>query len=224
MARNLRAQRLRLLFVADEIPDTLERIVEFLNSHMPEIEVLAVEIKQFRGESTQTLVPRILGRAADVSTRSTSGRRQRLTRESFLEKFDEESRSAASRLLDEAQGAGATVYMGTRGLSIRGLCLRWRSPVSVAWIYPPGVRGWLGTRAFTFGGAIFDEDPVPDEELRAILQNYADSFREDSFTTDVSSKWAARWSVTHSDANQHIDLLVGRVTNVLTELAGLNSL
>ena len=224
VARNLRAQRLRLLFVADEIPDTLERIVEFLNSHMPEIEVLAVEIKQFRGESTQTLVPRILGRAADVSTRSTAGRRQRLTRESFLEKFDEESRSAASRLLDEAQGAGATVYMGTRGLSIRGLCLRWRSPVSVAWIYPPGVRGWLGTRAFTFGGAIFDEDPVPDEELRAILQNYADSFREDSFTTDVSSKWAARWSVTHSDANQHIDLLVGRVTNVLTELAGLNSL
>ena len=44
---NLRAARLRLLFVADGIPDELTRVVEFLNEQMPGIEVLAVEIKQF---------------------------------------------------------------------------------------------------------------------------------------------------------------------------------
>ena len=224
VATNLKAQRLRLLFVADEIPDTLERLVEFLNAHMPGIEVLAVEIKQFRGESTQTLVPRVIGRAANVSARSTSGRRQRLTMESFLEKFDDASRSAVERLVDEAVKSKATIFMGTSGLSIRGQCSRWPNPVTVAWIYPPEARGWSGTRDFTFGAAIFSYDPAPDEELQSILQRYADSFRNDSFTTEVERTDMVAWEIAPTDAAKHIDTLVRRLTNVLTELAGLNSL
>ena len=65
VARNLKEKRLRLLFVADAIPDELARIVEFLNEQMPDIEVLAVEIKQFfTGTESQTLVPRVIGRLA----------------------------------------------------------------------------------------------------------------------------------------------------------------
>ena len=224
VATNLKAQRLRLLFVADEIPDTLERIVEFLNAHMPGIEVLAVEIKQFRGKSTQTLVPRVIGRTANVSTRGTAGPRTKLTRESFLEKFDEEPRNAAIRLLDEAQRAGATIFMGSRGLSIRGQCARWPNPVTVAWIYPPGKRGWSGTRDFTFGAAIFNYDPAPDEELRTILQEYAEIFRGDSFTTEVSRIDMDAWEVPPREAAHHIDVLVRRLTNVLAELAELEPL
>ena len=37
--------------MADEIPDPLQRVVEFLNEQMSGIEVLAVEIKQFRNHS-----------------------------------------------------------------------------------------------------------------------------------------------------------------------------
>ena len=45
---NLAARRIRLLFVADDIPDSLTRIVSFLNEQTRDnIEVLAVEIKQF---------------------------------------------------------------------------------------------------------------------------------------------------------------------------------
>ena len=79
VATNLSAKRMRLLFVSDEIPDPLERVVEFLNEQMPNIEVLAVEIKQFRGKSTQTLVPRVLGRIADASAGGVSGRRRSLS-------------------------------------------------------------------------------------------------------------------------------------------------
>ncbi len=42
---NLQAGKIRLLFVADEIPTVLRRIVEFLNAQMTQAEVLAVEIK-----------------------------------------------------------------------------------------------------------------------------------------------------------------------------------
>ncbi len=47
-----------MLFVADEIPFQLRRIVEFLNAQMSEAEVLAViEVKQYVGQGLQTLVP-----------------------------------------------------------------------------------------------------------------------------------------------------------------------
>ena len=52
LATNLKAKKLRLIFVADDIPDPLARVVEFLNEQLSDIEVLAVEIKQFRGRRT----------------------------------------------------------------------------------------------------------------------------------------------------------------------------
>lgn len=102
VATNLTARRLRLLFVADHIPDSLRRVVEFLNSQMPNLEVLAVEVKQFRGKSSQTLVPRVIGRTA-----AESSQRTKLTREAFLKKFPSEAaRSVADQLIGVAVNLG----------------------------------------------------------------------------------------------------------------------
>ena len=173
VATNLAARRLRLLFIADEIPDPLERVVEFLNAQMPGIEVLAVEIKQFRGKSTQTLVPRVLGRTATAPAHRQGGRGQKLTRESFLEEFtSDEARNAAERLLDVARESGCTFDWWPRGVSIRGRSSLWKQPITVAWLYSPSNagKGWMRTRDFTFGVGILDYEPGPEEELRAVLQ------------------------------------------------------
>ena|SRR3990172_6906778 len=61
---NLRARHLRLVFVADAIPTELQRIVEFLNESMPEVEVLAVEVRNFIAEGRRILVPRVIGRTS----------------------------------------------------------------------------------------------------------------------------------------------------------------
>jgi hypothetical protein len=63
---NLKEGRVRLIFVADEIPASLQRLVEFLNEQMPRVEVLALEIRQYRaaGGSTGALVPRLVGQTA----------------------------------------------------------------------------------------------------------------------------------------------------------------
>jgi hypothetical protein len=66
---NLQAGRIRMVFVADRIPEELRRIVEFLNRQMHLAEVLAVEIPQFVGEDLQTLVPRVYGMTAEARTR-----------------------------------------------------------------------------------------------------------------------------------------------------------
>ena len=55
---NLKAGRIRLVFVADEIPRELRRVVEFLNEQMA-AEVIAIEVKQYVGpDGLRTLVPR----------------------------------------------------------------------------------------------------------------------------------------------------------------------
>ena len=69
---NLQAGRVRMLFVADQIPPELRRVVEFLNEQMDPAEVLALELKQFVGPGMKTLVPRVIGQTA-VAERKKSG-------------------------------------------------------------------------------------------------------------------------------------------------------
>ena len=140
---NLKAQRLRLLFVSDSIPDELERIVRFLNAAMPEVEVLAVEVKQFRSQSGRMLVSRVIGRSS-VALPSTGAPRRVATHASFLEEFpDGAQRSVAERLLDAAVKHGAKLEWGSRGCSARVQSPAWQQPVTVAWLYPPGTSGYL---------------------------------------------------------------------------------
>ena len=225
VATNISARRMRLLFVADDIPDSLERVVEFLNAEMTNIEALAVEIKQFRGEQTQTLVPRVLGRISNSSPLGPTSRGRRLNRETFLEQFPtDETRNAAAQILDVARESGAVFEWGTGGgVSVRGRCSRWNQPITVAWLYSPFMegRGWMRTKEFTFGVAILDYDLAPDEELRAVLQKWANTFSDDTFTTNVSSQGVTAWSVSYTAAALHIDLLTSRLSGVLSELQSL---
>ena len=225
VATNLTARRLRLLFIADEIPDELEQVVTFLNEQMPNIEVLAVEIKQFRGESSQTLVPRVIGRIAASSTRSTAGPRRKLTRDSFLEELPTDSaREAAKRLLDVAKENGAKVEPGSNTVSIRGRVRAevWSGLITVAWLCTREATtvGGLHTRDFTFGRYHLNDD-VP-EELRARLDQWADQFAGDSFAeASMSGEGTKAWIVDYDDATRHIDLLEGRLAKVLSELKAL---
>jgi hypothetical protein len=67
---NLRAGKVRMVFVSDEIPRELARVVEFLNGQMNPAEVIAIEIKQYLGAGgIKTLVPRLIGQTAEVEAR-----------------------------------------------------------------------------------------------------------------------------------------------------------
>ena len=220
VSTNLAARRLRLLFVADDIPDPLARVVGFLNAQMPHIEVLAVEIKRFHGQSIQTLVPRVIGRMSPTQGRGRSG--SRLTRESFLTGFaNEKVRAVAERLLEVAlENGGEVSYGDSYGLSIRARCSLRSQPVSVAWLYSRADVGWMRTRDFSFGAALLDEDELP-RELRNVLEGWTGSFSTDGFAEDVSSKGVRAWAVTHDTAVSRGGLLADRLRNVLTELASL---
>ena len=113
---NLRLGKLRLLFVADEIPDSLRRIIEFLNGQMADTEVLGLEIRQFISEQNhRTLVPRIIGRtpsAVQVKSQANFAWNE----DSYLERVEQISGSQTAdvcrRLLQEFRRLGCWIYWG----------------------------------------------------------------------------------------------------------------
>jgi len=107
---NLQAGKVRLLFIADDIPSELRRIIEFLNEQMDPAEVLGVEIKQFIGDGVQSLVPRVIGQTAEAETRKGRQRPKRQwDEESFLndlrQRRGDEEVQIARTILDWAKTA-----------------------------------------------------------------------------------------------------------------------
>lgn len=100
VAENLKTGRIRLLFVADEIPAELQRVVEFLNEQMTDTEVYAVEIKQYTDKDAgmRTLVPRLLG--ATVAAQEVKGQRPRATFAELLAKAEPDVQETDRRLQD----------------------------------------------------------------------------------------------------------------------------
>ena len=99
---NLAAARIRLIFVADVIPASLLRIVEFLNAHTDPIEILAVEIRQYQdAEGRRMLVPRVFGQTAESVDRKSVTRTKR--------QWDEASFRAALKGKDYEKAATKVV-------------------------------------------------------------------------------------------------------------------
>ena len=229
VATNLAAARLRLLFVADDIPDPLERVVEFLNAQMAGIEVLAVEIKQFKGDSRQTLVPRVIGRTA-ASPRSHAGqgaRRPKLDRESFLNAFDNpEHRSVAVRLLGVADESGAIVERYANGLGVRIPCSHWKKPVGVAWLFAPSEWGHAvlrGLTAISLGISMdlpATEESLPDDKrlAYAALRQWMQEIASYDFSKDVSTPYYHARTISYDDGARHIDQLSSSLARVVSEI------
>jgi hypothetical protein len=100
-AANLKAGRIRLVFVADQIPRELRRVVEFLNEQMA-AEVIAIEVKQYVGpEGLRTLVPRAIGQTAAAETRKGSPEKRQWDEASFLQKLEAERGQSEAQVARE---------------------------------------------------------------------------------------------------------------------------
>lgn len=226
---NLRAANLRLLFVADGIPDELARVVEFLNRQMETVEVLAVDMRRFVGGDAATLVPRVIGRTARAGRASRSAPSK--SREEWLAGFPEGPiRDAARTLLERAEAAGGVIrptFGGSgNGRLIRAPCAFRREPVTVAWLWPPsGVTG-DGLHDFSFGSnsnRLLTRAFPPN--VYDALEAYVREFEADPFKTWPATRgdppWQIGWAVGPEDAAANVDLLAARVEAIIRRLAAL---
>jgi hypothetical protein len=115
---NLQARKIRMIFVADQIPSELQTIVEFLNEQMDPAEVIALEVRQFVGEEHTTLVPRIIGQTAKAALKkSTSFEKRRWDEQTYFEEIEKrqgpEVASVARKLLEWGNATSDHIWWGT---------------------------------------------------------------------------------------------------------------
>lgn len=119
VADNLRAGNIRLVFVADLIPDELKRITEFLNEQMTPAEVLAVEVKQYKadGYAGTVLVPSVFGRTAAASMKRN--RAQAPARDELLAQTSDAMLELLHLIAVFAQEAGLIIVDTTSGSLVK---------------------------------------------------------------------------------------------------------
>ena len=167
---NVKAGRLRLVFVADVIPPELRRVIDFLNANMPSIDVIGIEVKQFTGQGLRALVPHVVTQTSVLETPiSTSSARIQ-----WNEKLFREALSARTH--------------GAQAVTVFEAILRWAEsrPVAVEWnravtqgafiivIECAGVRQkpitvWNYGRVSIDCGDVLRFAPFNDETLRRAL-------------------------------------------------------
>ena len=217
-ATNLAANRLRLLFVADEIPVELERVVRFLNEHTRDnLEVLAVEVKQYPGQFGQALVSRVIGETDQETQRSSSAVARK---EAILERCSSPAvREALQSLTDAAAACGATVQWATVGVSIRQRCSLLKTGVFVARFRWGAENDHLPLELFVQKQ---ESHPFP-QELRSILQKWIDKFKEDDFVVPHTKfpNEAEGWMATEDNFAQNVGIITERLVKTLQEIKAL---
>ncbi|MDO9044798.1 MAG: hypothetical protein Q7U35_05760 [Methanobacteriaceae archaeon] len=117
---NLKAEKIRLLVIADEIPNRLQNILEFLNRNMDSIEILAVEIKQYKQNNESILVSRVIGQSIEALSRKSrkTGGGPTLNKDMFFENLDNNGQHFYQKMFDLIKKEKLDINWGTKGFSV----------------------------------------------------------------------------------------------------------
>jgi hypothetical protein len=163
-----------LIFVADEIPDELRTIVEFLNEQLTQIEVLAVEVKRYKGDGLSTLVSSMIGDTAKAKeTKGVSPRRDQ-DRQGVLSEMEAELGTAVRTQVEDflawAEARDITIRLGNGQTG------------SLLLVLPGRDRGFL--TLYADGRVFFDQvrhylkhAPFDDPSIKAELLNKLDGLK-----------------------------------------------
>lgn len=136
-----------MLFVADEIPNELISIVEFLNNQMNPAEVLAVEIKQYVDDDhkIKTLVPHVIGQTMEAkSKKGVKPSEPLLEPESFMDNLDSNGKIVFKKVLEFAAENDLKINWGGKGFSLN--VVKGKKKVSL-------LRGY--SKLYTYGQTLF---------------------------------------------------------------------
>ena len=183
---NLEAGRIRLLFVADQIPGELKRVVEFLNAQMNPAEVLALELQQFEGQGLKTIVPVVYGRTEIARRRKGSVRStRRWDRESFFAALEERNDPETIQVAKSLEQ-----WMEQNGRIRFGSGARGGSMTMFAGGSEPLCRIWTFGRFVIFFDFLTRSAPFNEETKRGELRSRLNRIDGMNFTEDMITR---RW-------------------------------
>lgn len=167
---NLRDGPLRLLFVADELPRELRRVIGFLNEHMPRIEVLGVEVRHYLQGDMRALVPRVIGQTEKtLAVGGSTASIKKTTQSEFLGRCPAWAQQIFEHIWHEASSRGLAVSWGTKGFSVRSTDAT-DQPISILFGYPPGA---FGISVPSFEVYLKHLDAASAAQLRAALTQHS---------------------------------------------------
>lgn len=70
---NIRNERIRMVYVADEVSPEMRRIVDFLGRQMKSASICAIELRQFVGKGVKAFIPDVIGNETTVSEAKSYG-------------------------------------------------------------------------------------------------------------------------------------------------------
>jgi hypothetical protein len=115
---NLQDGVIRMLFVADEIPEELRRIIEFMNDQMTKSEVLGIEIRQYlnKEKNIKTLVPQVIGLTSNARLAKIPNSKRQWNEELFMNevenKLGHEARSVYQEIFEHLSRGPYRLWYG----------------------------------------------------------------------------------------------------------------
>lgn len=205
--------------VAQRFTPTMEQTVEYLNATMSAARFYAVELVRFTAdgisafETRTVLKPEVRG--------SEAKRREYANEAQFLEQIrDDTYRQALQELLEVCHGLGLRIPQFTRGPSIRLPVPGSSTLVSIMWIFPPGVSGWMGLTDLTLGYDI-EGSAKQASWIHPALENYVEKVSGLPGAESVERGWASGYHLNPDTVVRHrhqiADILAGLVQRVSEE-------
>lgn len=202
--------------VAQRFTPTIERTVEYLNTAMTDARFYAVELVRFAADGISAFESRAV---LKPELRSTHPERVATNETRFLEQIgDDAYRQALQELLEACRGLGLRLPWGAAGTSIR-LQIPGRSqPLSVAWLFPPDVSGWMGLLDLTLGYWV---DPTLSPSAKSVLEGYVDKVAKLSGAELAKPDWLRGYHLNPDTVIHHrhqiVDILAELVQQVSAE-------
>jgi hypothetical protein len=158
------------IVIAQRFSPTMETTVGYLNSSMTAARFYAVELVRFAVDAISGLAA-FEARTILKPSVERSKTRERLDEEQILQAVGNEMyKDALRELLAACRGLGLRSAPGTSGTSLRLVTPFGNKPISVAWLFPPGVPGWMGFTDLTLGYHPSDANAVP--QAKPALERY----------------------------------------------------
>jgi hypothetical protein len=119
---NLIDGKIKMVFVADDIPKELKSIILFLNKQMDPAEVIGIEVKQYVDEkgAHKALVPQLIGKPEDTAGRMYESRGF-VNEDEFMAEISENAKSLFTSILGLNGQNALKVKWGSSGFSLRSI-------------------------------------------------------------------------------------------------------
>lgn len=221
LSDNLSSGSFHYVLVSQNFTSSMEKTIEYLNFTNNGSRFYAVELVRFAGDRLSVFEARTVLKP-DVSSTDAPRRRDgsgtlTTSEGEFLSQIpDVAQKESLENLLEACRGLGFRIGKGKRGLTIRLPVQERSEPVTVAWLFPPGVTGWMGLTELNFG---FDttntSEKVPSTVVH--LEKYADRLSALTVGREVERSWFRGRRIDIESELQHHEELIEILAKLVRE-------